>query len=126
MNGETWPNGTPGSDAAVERGCTCPRRDNQYGDGAWAFEGGGCSFGWRSIARCMGSRWERRRLMTDSQSFRPWLVLWAFLIGVVLLLLVGMAVNTWTRLDDVQTQLEHIDSHFRAPEPTETSEGVAG
>ena len=64
--------------------------------------------------------------MTDSQSFRPWLVLWAFLIGVVLLLLVGMAVNTWTRLDGVQTQLDHIDSHFRAPEPTETSEGVAG
>ena len=36
---QTWPNGTPGSDVAVAQGCTCPRRDNQYGDGAWAFEG---------------------------------------------------------------------------------------
>jgi hypothetical protein len=54
-------------------------------------------------------------------------MLWVFLIGVVLMLLVGMAVNTWTRLDDVQTQLNHIDSHFRAPEPTETgTKGVAG
>lgn len=29
----------PGSDAAVERGCTCPVLDNRHGAGAWEFEG---------------------------------------------------------------------------------------
>jgi hypothetical protein len=58
--------------------------------------------------------------MTDAQSFRLWLVL--VLVGLTLGLVVGLSI----RLDDVETQLEHIDSHFRAPEPTETSEGVAG
>ena len=58
--------------------------------------------------------------MTDAQSFRLWLVL--VLVGLTLGLVVGLSI----RLDDVETQLEHIDSHFRAPEPTVTSEGVAG
>lgn len=29
----------PGSDAAVDRGCTCPVIDNRHGAGAWEFEG---------------------------------------------------------------------------------------
>lgn len=30
---------TPGSDAAVERGCTCPIGDNARGWGAWGMKG---------------------------------------------------------------------------------------
>jgi len=29
---------TPGSDAAIEYGCTCPRMDNNHGEG-WAVDG---------------------------------------------------------------------------------------
>ena len=28
----------PGSDTAIERGCTCPRMDNNHGDG-WVVDG---------------------------------------------------------------------------------------
>lgn len=34
-----WNGMPPGSDAAYEQGCTCPRHDNQYGEGAYEFEG---------------------------------------------------------------------------------------
>lgn len=30
---------TPGSDAAVALGCTCPRMDNAHGRGAWGSDG---------------------------------------------------------------------------------------
>lgn len=30
---------TPGSPAAVEQGCTCPRMDNANGWGAWGMKG---------------------------------------------------------------------------------------
>lgn len=34
-----WAGMPPGSDAAVERGCTCPVLDNRHVAGAWEFEG---------------------------------------------------------------------------------------
>jgi hypothetical protein len=34
-----WAGMPPGSEVAVERGCTCPVLDNRHGLGAWEFEG---------------------------------------------------------------------------------------
>ena len=51
---EPWGGTPPGSDAAVEQGCTCPVIDNQHGAGGWEFAGRG-SGGSRSGARCTGS-----------------------------------------------------------------------
>ena len=31
--------GTPGSDKAIKKGCTCPRMDNRHGKGAFEFDG---------------------------------------------------------------------------------------
>ena len=36
---EPWGGTPPGSDAAVEQGCTCPRYDKQHGAGGWEFAG---------------------------------------------------------------------------------------
>ena len=36
---DPWGGTPPGSDAAVEQGCTCPVIDNRHGAGAWEFEG---------------------------------------------------------------------------------------
>ena len=36
---DPWGGTPPGSDAAVEQGCTCPVIDNQHGAGGWEFAG---------------------------------------------------------------------------------------
>lgn len=55
-----------------------------------------------------------------------WFTVWMLLAGVLMLILVGFSLNTWTRLDQMQAQLDHIDAHFQAPEPTPRSNGRVG
>lgn len=39
MSDPIWPKGTPGSNEAIEHGCTCPVIDNAGGTGHWECEG---------------------------------------------------------------------------------------
>jgi hypothetical protein len=50
---------------------------------------------------------------------RAWDV-WATFVLCILLVLVWLV---YQEVRDIELQLEHIDSHFQAPEPTPQSEG---
>lgn len=60
--------------------------------------------------------------MTD---FR-WFALWMILVSLAMLAIVLIVFATLDSLDDVQHQLDHIDAHFQAPEPTPRSQEVTG
>ena len=53
-----------------------------------------------------------------------WCSIWMILAGLTIAFLAAMAIVTAEELRDIEGRLDHIDTHFQAPEPTPRQHGV--
>lgn len=55
-----------------------------------------------------------------------WFTVWMLLAGLAVVAITVLTIMALEDLQDIQAQLDHIDTHFQAPEPTPQQNGVTG